>query len=251
MDIKLNSGKYNITTEYNGLKSVNKITVNKAVKTTGFSHVTLIPNYVNVTVPYAFQNALYTLKNGINGIVKMPKSTTITVHVGLNSYTVSASHTSDVDTTTTKDKNYFIPFNGNAMKNYSNKDNLKGDGILISVMKDYTQIEYRDTTKNNTELFGFYADREFNNGETLTYMKNDNITARISINTQSYDETGLKYSLSKFYSTDNALENYDEITRDNSERITFTNTGESVVFDSTKKKLLVIYQKRRFLHSLY
>ena len=44
-------GQYSVTTEYDGLKNTNKITINKALKHTTFSHVTLIPNYVNVTVP--------------------------------------------------------------------------------------------------------------------------------------------------------------------------------------------------------
>ena len=238
LDIKLNSGKYNITSEYNGLKSVNHITVSKATKTTGFNHITLIPNYVNVTVPYSFKNALYTLKEGINGIIKMPKSTVFTVQIGSNSYCVSTSLTRDVDTTSFKNRYYLIPFNGNDMKNDTIKDNLKGDGILISEMLDYTQIEYRDTTTNNTELFGFYADSDFNNGETITYMKNDNITAKINMKTKSFDETGLKYSLSKYYSTDYANKNYDELTNNNSEKIKFADTGKSVTFDNRKNKII-------------
>ena len=237
LDVKLSSGKYNITTEYNGLKSVNHITVTKSVKTTGFSHVTLIPNYANVTVPYAFKNALYTLKSGIDGIIKMPKSTVFTLQIGSNSYTVSASLKSDVDTTSSN-MHYLIPFNGTSMKNDSNKDNLNGDGILISAMPDCNKIEYRDTTTNDTEMFGFYADSDFNHGETLTYMKNDNITAKINIKTQEFDETGLKYSLSKFYLTSRANENYVELTSNNTEKIRFANTGQSVTYDSQKKKII-------------
>ena len=234
LDIKLNFGKYDIITEYNGLKSVNYITVSKTVKTAGFSHITSIPNYVNVT----FQNALSTLKNGIGEIIKMPKSTTFTVQIGSNSYTVSASQRGDVDTTSFKNKYYLMPFDGNVMKIDSNKDNLKGNGILISEMPDFTQIEYRDTSKNGTELFGFYADSDFNNGETLTYMKNDKITAKINIKTENFDETGLKYSLSKFYSTDYVGKNYDELTNNNSDKIKFADTGKSVTFDNQKNRII-------------
>ena len=237
LDIKLNSGKYNITTEYNGLKSVNHITVSKTVKTTGFTHMTLIPNYINVTIPHAFENALYTLKSGLNGIIKMPKSTLFTIQIGSNSYSVSTSLNSGVDTTSFKNKYYLIPFNGTDMKNDSNKDNLKGDGILISEMENYTQIEYRDTTTNNTELFGFYADSDFNNGETLTYMKNDNITAKINMKTLDFDDAGLRYSLSEFYQTD-YKSNYDELTQYNSEKIRFANTEKSVTFDNQKNKIV-------------
>ena len=65
--IDLPAGKYSITTEYDGLKNTNQITVKKpaaqnTIRKSAFSHTTVIPNYVNVTTPYVFHNSAYSLK---------------------------------------------------------------------------------------------------------------------------------------------------------------------------------------------
>ena len=246
LDIKLNSGKYNIITEYNGLKTTNKITVNEAIKKTELTHITLIPNYVNITIPYVFKNAYYSLKEGTNGIIKMPKSEVLSVQVGSDDYYLSTSQTTDKDTIEIGYKTYFIPFNGSGIISNFNKDQLKGDGILISKITNYTKIECRITTSNNTELFGFYTDKGTGNSETLTYMKNDQIIAKISIQTTQFDETGLKYSLSKHYYTSTTA-NYDELTRYETDKIKFSNTNTSVTFSYFKNYIMGYIPKEEII----
>ena len=237
LDIKLKEGKYTITTEYSGLKSTNHITVNKAIKKTEIMHITLIPNYVNITIPYVFKNAYYSLKTGINGIIKMPKTEILSVQAGSNDYTLSTSSTTDKDIIEIGYKTYFIPFNGSGIISNFNKDQLKGDGILISKIMNYTKIECRITTSNNTELFGFFTDKGVGNTEILTYMKNNEIIAKISIQTTHFDETGLKYSLSKHYNT-SPDENYDRLTRNEADKIKFENTNTSVTFSYFKNYIM-------------
>ena len=246
LDLTLNPGKYSITTEYNGLKATNKITVTNAIKKTEFSHVTLIPNYVNITIPYVFKNAYYSLREGVNGIIKMPKTEVLSVQVGLDDYYFSTSQTTDKDTIEIGYKTYFIPFNGSGIISNFNKDQLKGDGILISKIINYTQIECRITTSNNTELFGFYADKGSGNSETLTYMKNDQIIAKISIQTTEFDETGLKYSLSKHYYTSTA-KNYEELTRNETDKIRFSNTNTPVTFSYFKNYIMGYIPKEEII----
>ena len=74
MDIDLDVGTHKITTEYNGLKNTNKIRIIKNSKSSTFLHTTLIPNYVNVTPDYVYYNSIYSLKTGVNGIIKIPKN---------------------------------------------------------------------------------------------------------------------------------------------------------------------------------
>ena len=89
MDINLNAGTYTITTEYNGLTSKNRITVNEAAKPISFSHITQIPNYVNVTHEYVFQSSGYVLKSGPNGIIMMPKNELFTIKINDKEYSFS------------------------------------------------------------------------------------------------------------------------------------------------------------------
>lgn len=230
----LKAGKYTITTEYSGLKSTNKITINKIIKKSNFIHTTLIPNYVNATLQYVFQNSAYSLKTGSNGIVKMPKNEIFTIEVGGKSYLFSNIVIPGVKTQVIGYQSHLIPFDGSGIKSNINKDNLQGNGIIISRINGYTQIDYRSNTNDNVELFGFYADKGLENSETLTYMQNDKITAKINFITNSFDEMGVKYSLSKYYQKtiyDFNYKSYDEITNYNTDKIRFTNTNTPVTFN--------------------
>ena len=232
--IDLDPGKYSITTEYDGLKNTNQITVNKAIKHTKFSHITSIPNYVNVTVPYVFHNSAYSLKTGCDGIIKMPKNEVYTIQISeTKGYLFTRFAMDGVDSIVIGYKTHLIPFDGSEIKSAFNKDDLKGDGILISSGENYTEIEYRSTTAENTELFGVYLDRGLENSETITYIQNNRIKAMINYYTYNFDEFGLQYNLAKFYSKsiyDFNYKSYDEITENNSKSIKFANTGESVTF---------------------
>lgn len=227
LDINLEPGSYDIITEYGNLKVKNKIKVNRVIKTSDFIHTTLIPNYVNVTIPYVFHNSAYSLKTGFNGIVKMPKNEVFSIEVGSKCYVFTTGPEIGLNYYSLEYKSYLIPFNGESIKSDINKDNLKGNGILISKTDDYTQIDYIGKTTDNTELFGFYADKGMDYSETIKYMQNDKITAKITFATQSFDDYGVRYSLAKYYGK-NINFKYSELKDKN--LIKFVNTNESVTF---------------------
>ena len=233
LDISLGYGKYTITTQYSGLTSKNKITVNKVIKSSKFMHTTLIPDYVNVTLEHVFENSAYSIKSGLNGIVKMPKNEIFSVKIGDKSYLFSNIKIDGVNSIVIGHKSHLIPLDGSAVISDMNKTNLKANGIIISRINGFTQIDYQSNTSDNIEVFGFYADKGEMNSETLTYMQNDKITAKVTFFTQSYDELGVKYSLSKLYQKtiyDFDYKSYDEITGHNTASIRFTNTNTPVTF---------------------
>ena len=233
LDLSLSNGKYTITTQYSDLTVKNKITVNKAINPSSYTHTLLIPDYVNVTLSHVFENSAYTIKSGLNGIIKMPKNELFTVQIGEKSHMFSNTRIEGVSSTLISYKYHLIPFDGSAIKSDTNKSNLKGNGIIISKVKGFTQIDYQSKTLDNVELFGFYADKGLQNSETFTYMQNDKITAKVNVMTQSYDEMGVKYSLSKFYQKtiyDFNYKSYDEITNHNTNSIRFTSSNTPVTF---------------------
>ncbi len=234
LKIKLSAGTYGITTEFEDIKSTNRITVYEVPKPVSFSHIVQIPRYVNITHPYVFESSGYVLKSGIDGIIKMPKNEVFIINIKDKSYLFSTSTISGVKTTLFGYKNHFVPFDGGEIQSDINKENLKGNGIIISSKGAYTEIEYRSETKNSTEIFGFYADRSNENSETLTYLEDNTIKAKITFKTMSYDELGLKYSLSKFYARsvyDFNYISYDEFTYNNTNLIKFANTNKPVTLD--------------------
>lgn len=249
LDLNLNPGTYTITTEYSDLKSTNKITVNKVTKTSPYIHTTLISDYVNVTTKYVFQNS-YSLKTGINGIIKLPKIETFTVQIGTKNYVFSTSKINGVESTVLDSKNYLIPLDGSGVKSSLNKNSLKGNGIIISKVNGFTQIDYQSTTSDRVELFGFYADKSSTNAETFTYMQNDKITAKVTLKTHSFDETGLRYNLAKYYQksvTDFNTKSYDEITNHNSALIKFAYTNTPVTFTNSGKNILGYVSKEKLI----
>lgn len=237
--IDLPTGKYSITTEYDGLKNTNYITVKKAtvkntIRKSEFIHKTIIPNYVNVTIPYVFHNSAYSLKTGFDGIIRMPKNELYTIQISeTKGYLFSQAQIPGMETTVIGYKTHLVPFDGSGIRSDFNRANLKGDGILISTNANYTQIEYRSTTEQNTDMFGLYFDKGFDNSETITYLQNNKIKAKVNFLTYNYDEMGVKYSLAKFYGKsiyDFNYKSYDEITGNNANTIKFANTCEPVQF---------------------
>ena len=227
LPISLGVGKYTITTEYDGLKSTNRITVNKLIKHSEFTHSFKIPNHVNVTMPYVFHNSVYSLKTGTDGIIKLPKYQYFVIQVGSSTYKFTTGQISGYDATNLGYKSYLIPFDNSGVKSELNKNNLKGNGILIYDSGKFTEIEYRDTTSDNVEMFGIYADKGIDGFETLTYTKNDKVTAKVNFKTLSFDEMGLKYSLSKFYGKTIYNLNYNDIDENS---VKFANTLKPVEF---------------------
>lgn len=240
--IDLPAGKYSITTDYNGFVNTNYITVETAIKQASFSHITMIPDYVNVTVPYAFHNSAYTLKTGNDGIIKLPKKDVFAIHMSETKYYLfSTAPQPGIDANVLGYKTYLVPFDGSELKSDYNRDNLKGDGVLISNANDYTQIEFRSVTQCDADLFGLTMDKHEEDIEIITYMQNDLIKARIMFFTGSYDEVGLRSNLGKLYEK-NAYEinynNYDQLTGNNAGSIMFTNTGESVILDDSRNSIM-------------
>ena len=243
LDINLKAGKYTITTEYDNLKVQNKITVKKLIKLSSFKHLTTIPNYVNITLPYVYSNAKYSLKTGVNGTVKMPKIEIFTVEIGTKIYQFATGKSSNGNVIRMEEKSYLVPFNGGTLVCSSNKNNLIDNGILITKKSDCTEIEYQSRTNDNVELFGFYANKGSDNSEVLTYMQNDKIMAKVSIQTQYFDETGVKYSLAKFYKRVNTDFAYFEITNHVSNPVKFTNTGKPVTYTYFERNIAAYTSK--------
>lgn len=229
--IDYEAGKYTVTTEYEDMKNTNQITINKVLKQTKFSHVTLIPNYVNVTVPYGFHNSDYTVKTGVDGIVKLPKNEVFTVQVGGKEYKFTTTTILGIDSIALGYKTHFIPFDGSGVKSDYNEANLKGDGILITKMINYTKIECRNTNIMNTDMFGVNIDKFSKNTERIVYAHNNGLKAQINFITYEYDEMGLKYNLAKYYGksiNDFNIKSYDEVTDHNMDKVKFTNCGKPI-----------------------
>ena len=240
--IDLPAGKYTITTEYEGLMNTNHITVNKGIKRVPFSHITMVPDHVNVTVPYAFHNSAYTQKTGSNGIIKLPKNDVFAIHISESKYYLfSTTPQPNIASNILGYESYLVPFDGSDIKSDYNKDNLKGDGVLISKANGYTEIEFRSTTQCDADLFGLTMDKHKEDIEIITYIQNDLIKARIQFFTGSYDEVGLRSNLGKLYEK-NAYEinynSYDQLTMNNTESIRFTNTGKSVIYDDSRNSIM-------------
>ena len=235
-------GNYSITTEYEGLVHTNQITVNKGLMQAPLSHITLIPDYVNVTVPYAFHNSEYVLKTGSEGIVKLRKNDAFAIHISETEYYLFTTfQTPGVDSIVLGHSTYLVPFDGSGVKSDYNPDNLKGDGILISRIENYTKIELRSMTQLDADLFSVTMDKGYDNIELITYLQNDLVKARVFFYTQYYDELGLKSNLGKLYDK-SAIEldsqTYDYITANNADKIKFTNTGTTVSYSDDRKSIL-------------
>ena len=160
-----------------------------------------------------------------------------TVEIGSKIYEFATGKTSSGNAVNMGEKSYLVPFNGGAVTCSSNKNLLPGTGIMITRTSESTEIEYRSIAGDNVELFGFYADKGRENSEIFTYMQNDRITARVSVQTQYFDETGVKYSLAKHYKRANADFAYYEITNHAANPVTFTNTGKPVTYTYFEKSI--------------
>lgn len=229
LNVDLDVGKHTITTEYTGLKNTNKIIINKVVKPSNYVHTTLIPNYINVTSNLVINNSIYCIKSGVNGIIKMPKSEIFNIQIKDKVYTFTTISNSESNSTQLKyNYYYFVPFDGSGVKIDKNRAKLTLDGIIISKVDDYTQIDYQSKTKDNTVLFGFYASRSPCQSETLTYLENDKITAKINFQTLSFDDSGLKHSLSVLYGKPIYNFTYEDYK---DESIRFTNTNTPVMLN--------------------
>ena len=240
LNINLPKGDYIITTTYNGLSISNRIIVkdkaviNENVKENNFTYEIIIPNYQNVTIPYAYDYQYYTLKSGVDGIVRLNKNQYLSVAVNGKYYSFTEGYIQNYATCLSTYKYYLIPFDNGTVQNSYKMENLTGNGIMLYTDYDYLHIYYRNNCSSNIEQFGVYIDQNMENSECIHFIQNGTEKAKISIMIDGYDEFGLQYSLSKRYGCsyyDFNYKTYDEITRGNSDKIRFTNTNESVTFN--------------------
>ena len=239
LTINLNVGTYIITTEYNGLKMSNIIVINpksenELIKSTNFTHEIAVPNYVNVTYPYVFENSVYTLKSGINGIIKMEKYQLTTIQIGYKYYTFSTNNVLEYGATYLGNEYYLLPFDNSPTQHSYTYEKLTGNGIIIHRSQNYTHLIYRNNCSSNIEQFGVYIDKGADKSEIINYIQNGQCVAKINFQTTGFDELGLKYTLSKYHHCtiyDFNYKTYAEILKENVNKIKFVNTDQPVTFN--------------------
>ena len=245
LNINLQTGDYIITSENNGLKISNKIKINppttkEAVKNTNFTYEIDVPNYVNVTIPYVFDNTVYSLKSGIDGIIRMEKNQLIEIEMGYKYYIYSTEYMPEYGAIYLGSEYVLLPFEGIETQESYNLEDLTGHGIILHRSQNYTHLIYRNNCSSNIEQFGVYIDKGPDKSEIINYIQNGKTVAKIKIQTMSFDELGLKYSLSKYYGRtiyDFDYESYNEITKGSTDKIKFAKTNESVTFNYFGKKI--------------
>lgn len=253
LKLDLDAGNYKIICEYKGIKSINNILVKNVVKYTPFHYSIQIPSYVNVTFLYVFSNSVYSLKTGIDGIIKMPKKQAIQVQVASKNYLFTTHHMPEMDAINIGYKSYLIPFDGSELKNDYNIEKLTGNGLILTNVDDYLQIDYKNTFSDNIEQFGVYADKGLDKSEKIIFMQNGESIAGINFQTLSYDELGLKINLAKFYGKtiyDFNTKNYNQITNNNADKIKFVNTGDSVTL-SYFENYIAGYLTKEYINTLF
>ena len=240
------TGQYTIISQYNGQTVYDTLDVNipekeaekEVVKKTEFSHIISLPAYVNVTNDYVFHNSEYVLKNGTNGIIKMPKNIMFTVQILNKAQLFASTDIPGYDVHIIGPMSYLIPFDGSKIKSAYKKDKLQGEGILLSKNGDNIEIEYRSTTQSNADMFGLYVSPFRGNSETISYIQNNHEMALVNFFTDSYDENGVRINIARLYGRlyqEFQYKTYEEMTRGNLNSIRYAKTGEPVGFDYFNK----------------
>ena len=246
LNINLMVGEYIITSMHNGLAISNKIIIkdqrtDERIKNTNFMHEIKIPNYVNITCPYVFENSAYTIKSGIDGIIRMEKNQLIEIQIGHNNYIFSTCYLPEYGATYLGSEYHLLPFDNIQTQHSYKLDKLTGNGIILYRSRNYTHFIYRNNCSQNIEQFGAYIDKGLDKSEIISYIQNGENIAKIRFQTISFDELGLKYSLSKEYGCsiyDFDYKSYDDITKGNIDQIKFANTGKEVTFDYFGKRIV-------------
>ena len=240
LNVKLTAGKHNIIASFDGINipysisvTENKVTQNvEEVKETNFTHTTLVPSYVNVTTGYAFKNDKYVLKEGEDGIIKMPKTFMIRVDVKNVSHIFTTYDNINIEHFYLDYGYYMIPFNGSEIQHSFKKESLEGSGIILSIDDDYLHIDYTSRNEQEPDFFGVFMNEDIDNGETITYLHNSQIVA-VNLLSTLYDDDGVKYNLAKTYST-YSYTTYEDLTNGHTDLIKYVKTNESVGFTDEK-----------------
>ena len=243
--VKINAGSHKILTQYNGEKILYEFSIkNNApqvqnisdnVGSSNFTHITLLPDYVNLTNEYVLSDSRYAVKTGAEGILKLPKNEMITVQMENKTYYFSNSYQVGDNVNIIATFYYLVPFDASPLQCAFSENKLKGDGIVIYNKNDNIVFKYRSKTESSADLFGVVMCKNALDSEAIMYVQNNKIKAVISFFTQSYDEYGLKSNLARFY---NKLfqqfdyMNYEELIGDKVKLIRYTNTNESIEFSS-------------------
>ena len=244
LNINLQPGEYIITSENRGLYIANIIKIypqmeKEAVKNTEFTYEIKIPSYVNVTFPYVYSSA-HTIKSGKDGIIKMEKELLFEIQIGYRHYFFSTAYMPEYNAEYIGQEYYLLPFDNNPMQRSDSYENLTGHGIIMYRTSDYVNFIYRNNCTDNTEQFGAYIDRSIDKSEIINYIQNGEIKAKINFQSIGFDEAGLKHTLSIQYGTTTYNFNqkgYSTIMGDDTSKIRFVNTNESVTFNYFGRKI--------------
>ena len=253
LKINLHPGEYIITSESNYLSIANKIIIHahektekEIIKNTTFTYEINLPNYVNVTFPYVFENSAYSIKSGINGIIRMEKNQLFEIQIGNKTHVFATGLMPEYSAKYLGSEYWLLPFDNSAPQHSYKFENLTGNGIILQRSSNYTHIIYRNNCSSNIEQFGAYIDKFIDQSEIINYIQNGKSIAKIKFQTMSFDELGLKYTLAKYYGKtiyDFYYKSYGEITNGEIDKIKFVKTNEPVIFDYFGTKIIGILKE--------
>ena len=244
LNINLQPGEYIISSENNGLCISNSIKIyqqneKEVIKNTEFTYEIKIPSYVNVTFPYVYSSA-YAIKSGIDGIIRMEKELLLEIQIGYKNYFFSTAPMPEYNAKYMGQEYYLLPFDSSPMQHSYSYEKLTGYGIILYRTSDYVNFIYRNNCTDNIEQFGAYIDKSIDNGEIINYIQNGESKAKIKFQSMGFDETGLKHTLSIHYGKtiyDFNQKSYFGIMGDDTSKIRFVNTNESVTFNYFGRKI--------------
>ena len=239
LNINLQPGEYIITSEHNDLRISNIIkiypkSIGEKIKSTDFTYEIKVPNYVNVTFPYVYPNSVYSLKDGVNGIIRMEKNQLIEIQIGYKYYIYSTANMPEYGATYLGSEYVLLPFDGIKTQHSYNIEDLTGNGIILYRSQNYTHFIYKNNCSSNIEQFGAYIDKSIDKSEIINYIQNGETIAKIKFQTINFDELGLRLSLSQYYGKsiyDFDYKPYKELIGNGVDKIKFVNTGEPVTFN--------------------
>ena len=166
LKINLQPGEYIITSESNYLSIANKIIIHahektekEIIKNTTFTYEINLPNYVNVTFPYVFENSAYSIKSGINGIIRMEKNQLFGIQIGNKTHVFATGLMPEYSAKYLGSEYWLLPFDNSAPQHSYKFENLTGNGIILQRSSNYTHIIYRNNCSSNIEQFGAYIDK--------------------------------------------------------------------------------------------
>ncbi len=213
LEINLNSGNYSViskfmgSTYYNSIQKTSLITMDF---TPNVSYSLKVPMYVNVTgltVSKSYSPSKYIIKEGENGIVKVPTTRTFLIKLNNTIYNfVSGVGKSSYDSglyTYLNKNSYFI--NSNGIKTQVNNNfSPTIEGVLIKDLTDYVELTYYGIVKpKNINQFSVASTPTVRGAyfaqENMRIIVNNKEKANIVFSEPLpyYEDYGLKLQLNK------------------------------------------------------